>query len=86
VNRAETLQRLKFLSDQVHQTAERVEHLPSAMPLHVHPESINWEKDLSRFQGEYNRLVRDALETGTLTPAELERENLPEGFHQQREG
>lgn len=80
MNRNETMQRLKFLYDQVHQTAERAEHLEERMPLHVHPESLNYEKDLSRIQGEYNRLVRDARGAGTLTESDLEAEGLPAQF------
>lgn len=80
MNRDETLKQLKFLYDQVHQTAERSEHLEERMPLHVHPESLNYEKDLSRIQGEYNRLVRAARREGLLSETDLESEGLPVQF------
>lgn len=81
MTREETLQRIKFLYDQVHQTAERAEHLEERMPLHVHPESLNYEKDLTRIQGEYNRLVQTAQAEGILTPSDLEAEKLPLRFN-----
>lgn len=80
MNRKETLQQLKFLYDQVHQTAERAEHLEERMPLHVHPQSLNYEKDLSRIQGEYNRLARTARVEGVLSETDLKAEGLPTVF------
>ncbi|HWH70916.1 MAG TPA: hypothetical protein VNT26_16120 [Candidatus Sulfotelmatobacter sp.] len=74
------LHRLKFLYDQVHQTAERIEHLPASMPLHIHPQSLNWDEDLHRFEDEYNWLVGQALADKTLTEGELEAEGLPARF------
>lgn len=80
MDRSEALHQLKFLYDQVHQTAERVEHLPERLPPDVHPTSLNYEKDLSRIQGEYNRLVRSAQEEGLLSEQDLEGEGLPLHF------
>jgi hypothetical protein len=80
MDKAETLHRLKFLYDQVHQTAERVDHLPASLPLHIHPQSINWDEDVVRIEREYNWLSRTALEGGTLTQRELEAEGLPVEF------
>lgn len=80
MNRSETIERLKFLYDQVHQTAERQEHLEERVPLHVHPESLNYDEDLSRIKGEYNRLVRTARAEGALTEGDLAAEELPEQF------
>lgn len=80
MDRNERLEQLKSLSFQVHQTSRRQEHLPNSMPLHVHPESINWEKDLTRLQGEYNRLARAAMADGLLTPADLAEAGLPESI------
>jgi hypothetical protein len=89
----DALQRLKFLYDQVHQTAERIEHLPQSLPLDIAPASLNYEKDLSRLQGEYNRLVQQLEADGLLYPAELEAQRLPHSFtspklnrHPQRNG
>jgi len=81
VQKENVLHRLKFLYDQVHQTAERVQHLPASMPLHVHPQSLNWDEDLHRFEDEYNWLVGQALADKTLTPDELAAQELPERFH-----
>lgn len=80
MHKGNTLRRLKFLFDQVHQTAERVEHLPAALPLEIHPTSINWDEDLHRFEDEYNWLVGQALADKTLTPEELQAEGLPQRF------
>lgn len=80
MNRSETMKRLKFLYDQVHQTAEREEHLEERMPLQVQANSLNYHKDLSRLQGEYNRLVQSAQAEGLLTSAELEAAELPHQF------
>ncbi|MDF2630311.1 MAG: hypothetical protein K0R39_4142 [Symbiobacteriaceae bacterium] len=80
MHKGNTLQRLKFLFDQVHQTAERVEHLPAALPLDIQPVSINWDEDLRRFEDEYNWLVGQALADKTLTVEELQAEGLPEHF------
>jgi hypothetical protein len=80
VNRADTLHRLKFLWDQVHQTAERIEHLPSDMPLHVHPQSLNYAEDLVRIKGEYNQLAREAVASGLLSAHDLQAEDLPQSF------
>lgn len=77
MNPAETLHRLKFLHDQIHQTAERSRHLPSAMPLHVHPESLNYQEDLTRLKQEYRHAVDAAIVQGELSPADLAREGLP---------
>lgn len=52
------LKRLKFLCDQVHHTAERRAHLEERMPLHIHPQSLNYDDDLTGIQGEYNRMVQ----------------------------
>lgn len=73
----ETLERLKFLYDQVHQTAERIEHLPERLPLDIRPRSLNYEEDLARIRAEYNRLAREARDRGWLTGAALEAEGLP---------
>ncbi|HYG57884.1 MAG TPA: hypothetical protein VD902_07440 [Symbiobacteriaceae bacterium] len=80
MDRARTLHRLKFLWDQVHQTAERLEHLPSARPLHVHAESLNYPEDMSRFKREYNWLVQSALYDKTLTESDLQAAGLPPRF------
>lgn len=80
MERSKALHQLKFLYDQVHQTAQRVEHLPERMPYHVHPESLNYEKDLVRIKGEYNRLAQSAQAEGVLTSADLEAEGLPPRF------
>lgn len=80
MNRTETLGRLKFLNDQVHQTAEREEHLSASMPLNVQPRSLNYDDDLARFKGEYNRLVRAAAGEGLLSADDLESEGLPAEF------
>jgi hypothetical protein len=82
MDREDTLNRLKFLHDQVHQTAERIEHLPASMPLHVHPQSLNYDKDLLRFEGEYNRLALAACTEGLLDATQLEAEGLPAQFEQ----
>lgn len=81
MDRAEALEKLKFLYDQVHQTAERAEHLEERMPLHVHPQSLNYERDLSRVKGEYNRLARELQERGIS----LDYEGLPAQFDQHNE-
>ena len=80
MKREETLERLKFLYDQVHQTAERQEHLPERLPLPIEPQSLNYDKDLSRFEGEYNRLVRSAQAEGLLTDMDLAENGLPQQF------
>jgi hypothetical protein len=77
MERTEALQRLKFLYDQVHQTAERVEHLPAALPLDIHPESINYADDLRRIQEEYNHLADTGFARGFLSPADLAEAGLP---------
>lgn len=77
MKRDETLHRLKFLHDQIHQTAERVEHLPSAMPIHVHPQSVNYEEDLTRLKQEYRHAVDKAIVNQILSPADLAQEGLP---------
>jgi hypothetical protein len=74
------LQKIKFLYDQVHQTAERVEHLSASMPLDVHPESLNYEKDVIRFKAEYNRVVERAIAGGDLSERALAAEELPRRF------
>lgn len=78
MERHETMEQLKFLYDQVHQTAEREEHLQERMPVHVEARSLNYEKDLTRIKGEYNRLVRTALEEGILRTEDLRQNHLPE--------
>lgn len=83
LDRAEALHQLKFLFDQVHQTAERIEHLPAAMPLHVHPQSLNYPDDLHRLEGEYKRLFREGIAQGLFTPADVEAEGLPAEFGRQ---
>lgn len=80
MNRQEGMNELKFLYDQVHQTAERKEHLGERMPLHVEARSLNYGKDLRRIRSEYNRLSRDLREAGTVSQAELEAEGLPAEF------
>lgn len=80
MDRAEALTRLKFLHDQVHQTAERSDHLGERMPLHVHPDSLNYPKDLTRLKGEYNRLAGKAQADGLFTAVEMQREGLPPQF------
>lgn len=80
MNRSEALQQLKFLYDQVYQTAERVEHLSERLPLNIHPTSINYERDLSRIEGDYNRLARSAQQAGLLSEQDLEAEGLPLHF------
>lgn len=82
MERWEALQRLKFLHDQVHQTAERCEHLGERMPMHVQAASLNYEQDLMRVQGDYNRLVRAVQVEGLFTVVELEAEGLPLHFDQ----
>lgn len=80
LHKAQTLHRLKFLFDQVHQTAERVEHLPASLPLDIQPKSINWGEDLQRIEAEYNWLAGQALADKTLSEAELAAEGLPARF------
>ncbi|HWI52101.1 MAG TPA: hypothetical protein VNT01_08160 [Symbiobacteriaceae bacterium] len=82
MQKADTLCRLKFLYDQVHQTAERVEHLPASLPLDIQPASINWNDDLHRIEAEYNWLAGQALADKTLSEAELAAEGLPARFPQ----
>lgn len=85
MDRETAMQQLKFLWDQVHQTEERSDHLEERMPLHVHAASLNYEKDLTRLQGEYNRVARTAWESGLLTADEIEREGLPFQFEHHKE-
>lgn len=80
MERDETLERLKFLYDQVHQTAERADHLQERLAFPIEPRSLNYEKDLTRITGEYNRLVSSAQADGRLTPADLEQNGLPDQF------
>lgn len=80
MDRTATLEKLKFLYDQVHQTAERIEHLPSSLPLDVRPRSLNYGQDLKRLESEYNHLVQVAREQGLLKPADLDAEGLPHHF------
>lgn len=82
MQKAKTLHRLKFLYDQAHQTAERVEHLPVSLPLDIHPTSINWEEDRHRIEAEYNWLAGQALADKTLNEGELAAEGLPIRFPQ----
>lgn len=82
MNRDKTLHRLKFLWDQVHQTEERMEHLPASLPLDVHPESLNYPEDLARIKAEYNWLAKSALQDQTLTEGDLAAEQLPREFTQ----
>lgn len=84
MDRSEALNQLKFLYDQVHQTAERVEQLPERMPLQVQAQSLNYEDDLLRLQGEYNRAVQRAQAEGLLTAADLEGEGLPLQFERRK--
>lgn len=77
MNPAETLHRLKFLHDQIHQTVERSRHLPSAMPLDVQPESLNYQEDVTRLKQEYRHAVDVAMVKGELSPADLAKEGLP---------
>ncbi|MGE5673250.1 MAG: hypothetical protein ACM3XM_05135 [Mycobacterium leprae] len=74
----EALQQLHDLWDLAHRTYERQVNLPEAMPLHVHPQSLNYGKDLTRAEGEYNRLVAKCWADGILTAADLARVGLPE--------
>jgi len=83
MNRQEAMERLKFLYDQVHQTAERKDHLGERMPLHVEARSLNYGKDLGRIEGEYNRLSHALREAGTVSQAELEAEGMPVEFQQE---
>lgn len=82
----EALDRAKYLHDQVHQTAERGEHLQERMPLGVRPESLNYGEDLERLKAEYGRFVQQAMAGGLLGPQDLEREGLPLRFDQTRQG
>jgi len=77
MTRTEALERLKFLYDQVRQTAERQEHLHARLPLDIEPQSLNYDEDLVRLQWEYNRLVEAAEAEGTLSAADLEARGLP---------
>ncbi|WP_374711298.1 hypothetical protein [Symbiobacterium terraclitae] len=78
MTREEALERLKFLYDQVHQRAERQEHLQARLPLDIEPQSLNYDEDLERFRGEYNRLVQAARAAGILSAADLEQRGLPD--------
>lgn len=78
--REQALDRLKFLYDQVHQTGERLEHLPERLPLPIRPESVNYGEDLARLKNEYNRLAREVQAEGLLTAADLEAAGLPTRF------
>ena len=80
LKRQEILQRLRFLCDQVHQTAARAEHLPERLPLGIEPRSLNYDRDLARYEEEYNRLVGEAQAEGLLSSADLEAQGLPERF------
>lgn len=80
----ETMERVKFLHDQVHQTAERKEHLPERIPMDVRPESLNYGEDLRRLRGEYDRFVQEAVAGGVLSAHDLEREGLPLSLDQVR--
>jgi len=77
MDRTEVLERLKFLHDQVHQTAERIRHLPQSIPFHVHPQSLNYEEDLEHIKAEYRWLAGEACRDQTLSPEELVEEGLP---------
>lgn len=77
LNRTETLSRLKFLQDQVHQTAERAEHLPQQLPPGIRAESLNYQEDLARLRREYNRLAAGAVKQGLITPGDLQAQRLP---------
>lgn len=77
LDRSTTLDRLRSLAAQVDRTAERASDLPHQMAFHVHPQSLNYEKDLLRLQGEYNRMVLAAHVDGILTAADLAAEGLP---------
>ncbi len=81
MDRADAINRLKFLYDQVYQTAERRDHLPERLPLDVRPRSLNYDKDLTRLTAEYNRLARQVQAEGVLTAAALEAEGLPLEMH-----
>lgn len=80
MNQQALLERLKFLYDQVHQTAERAEHLSERLAYPLDPASLNYDEDLTRLQGEYNRLVRSAEADGLLSAAQLAAEGLPAQF------
>lgn len=77
MERDEALERLKFLHDQVHQTAERQEHLAERLPLAIEPQSLNYKEDLTRLRAEYNRLAGEAQSAGLVSAAELEEQGLP---------
>lgn len=77
MEKAEALEQLKSLHDQIRRTEIRQEDLPDQMPFHVHPQSVNYEKDLTRLQGEYNRLAASLQREGVLTEMELAAEELP---------
>jgi len=85
VDRSEMLNQLKFLYDQVYQTSERLQHLPERMPMQVEAQSLNYDDDLLRLQGEYNRAVKRAQEEGLLTAADLEAEGLPLQFERRKQ-
>lgn len=78
MRRNEILERLRELYHQAHETLERAEHLPERLPLDVQPRSLNYDRDLSRIQGEYNRLVGLAQAEGLLSASDLEAQGLPE--------
>jgi hypothetical protein len=50
------------------------------MPLHVHPQSLNYAEDLVRIKGEYNQLAREAVASGLLSAHDLQAEDLPQSF------
>jgi hypothetical protein len=77
LHRDEVLHQLKELYDQTERTRERGDHLFEQMPLHVHPQSLNYGKDLDRKEADYNRLVRVAQRRGVLTEADLTEAGLP---------
>lgn len=85
MHKANTLERLKFLYDQVHQTAERVDHLPASLPIHIQPKSLNWDDDLHHLEAEYNWLAGQALADKTLTESELAEAGLPVRFPRSRQ-
>lgn len=77
IERDEVLHQLKELYDQAERTRERGDHLFERMPLHVHPHSLNYGKDLDRKEGEYNRVAREAREKGLLAEDDLAEAGLP---------
>lgn len=75
------IEQLRFLYDQVHQTAERIEQLPERLAMDIEPQSLNYEEDLQRLKGEYNRLVQESQAAGALSAEEILAAGLPLQFN-----